>query len=84
MFEVRFSRQAEKQALKLPPAHRRRLRTIVEKLRESPFAYPYRKVQGRPGHYRIRAGGFRIIFRVISKDNQIWIIKIEKRSRVYR
>ncbi len=41
MFEVRFSRQAEKQALKLPPAHRRRLRTIVEKLRESPFAYPF-------------------------------------------
>jgi len=84
MFDVRFSRQAQKQVLELPPAHRKRLKTIIEKLRESPFDYPYQKVQGRPSHYRIRVGDYRIIFKVFSEDYDIWIKKIAKRSQAYK
>ena len=84
MFDVRFSRQAQKHILKLPPSHRKRLKKIIEKLCESPFDYPYRKVQGRPNHYRIRMGDYRIIFKIFSEDYEIWIKKIAKRSQAYK
>jgi mRNA-degrading endonuclease RelE of RelBE toxin-antitoxin system len=36
---------------------------------------------GLKGHYRIRTGDFRIVFRAVA--DEVWIVRIEHRKDVY-
>ena len=84
MYRVLLSRRAHKFMGKLPPAHRRRLKEIMDQMTVNPYSHPRRKMKGEENLYRIRIGAYRILFEVHPDVQQVNIIKIDKRSRIYR
>ena len=84
MYEIIFTEKASNFAKKLPKANKRKLKEILEKLKENPFSYPYRKIKGESNLYRIRIGTYRILYEVNEKEKKVTVLKIEKRSKAYR
>jgi len=46
--------------------------------------YDIAKIKGLEKTYRIRLGAIRIIIELIPKTNEIFILKIDKRAKIYR
>jgi mRNA interferase RelE/StbE len=80
-FEIFLSRQARKFLDRIDEATRNRIVEKLKLLAENPFALPYKKIKDRESTYRIRIGGFRVIYAVRGKE--IRVLKIDKRERVY-
>jgi len=49
-------------------------------------ADPYlgKKLKGRKNTYSLRVGNFRIIYEIHSSIQEIWILKVDRRGRVYK
>ena len=66
----------------LPRVIRYRLHDVVDRLERLPNtsgAKPLR--HGLKGHFRIRTGDFRVVFRVVG--DEVWIVRINHRRDVY-
>ncbi len=83
LYKIIFSRKASKSVKDLPRANRNRLEEIIVSLKESPFAYSYKKIKGETNVYRIRLGQYRILYEVKPDIQVIVLLKIELRKRVY-
>jgi len=83
-YDVFLSRTAEKAAQGLPPAHKKKLRQVFSLMKENPFAVPYKKIRGEPHLYRIRIGNYRVLYEIEEQNRRIMVLKIERRSRVYK
>ncbi len=81
-FKVFISKSADSFLNKLDEETQERIREKLKLLAENPFSLPYRKVKGRQRTYRIRIGDFRVFYSVIG--DEVLILKIDKRSRVYK
>ncbi len=46
--------------------------------------YDIRKIKGQEKVFRIRIGSYRIIYGVYKRDQEILILKVDKRGTVYR
>ncbi len=84
MYEVKYSRDAEKFILKLNPKNKKQIQESVEKLRNQDSSCDIKKLSGRKSNYRLRAGIFRIIYIKHNKLLIIEIIKISKRDKAYK
>ncbi len=84
MYRIIFSRRAAKFIDALNKGLKNKIKEIMETLQKNPFAYPYRKIRGEPNLYRIRVGKYRILYEVNKVEGRIIIIKVDKRSRIYR
>jgi mRNA interferase RelE/StbE len=60
----------------------KKIKDILENLKEDPFSYPYKKIKGKTNMYRIRVGKYRVLYKVEEKK-RITVLKIDKRSRAY-
>jgi mRNA interferase RelE/StbE len=84
MFEI-VAVKSFKKDLKIIPNHiKRKLKDILEKLKENPFSLPYKKLKGYDDLYRIRIGEYRLIYRVIKIEKKIILLHIIHRQRVYK
>ncbi len=83
MYEILFSKKAAKFVSNLPPGYKNKLKEILSALKENPYSYPYKKIRGETNLYRIRIGKYRILYEINKDKNQIIILKIDKRERVY-
>ncbi len=85
MYEIFFTKQADKTLRKMPRNTARLIRNKLESIAISPYAKHnnVRKLQNRPG-YRLRVGDWRVIYEI--QDNQlvILVLKIGPRGGVYR
>jgi mRNA-degrading endonuclease RelE of RelBE toxin-antitoxin system len=82
MAKVLLMPEADRQMQNLPRVIRYRLHDVVGRLERWPQtsgAKPLR--HGLKGHYRIRTGDFRVMFRVVGEE--VWIVRIEHRKDVY-
>ncbi|MCK4848609.1 MAG: type II toxin-antitoxin system RelE/ParE family toxin [Candidatus Heimdallarchaeota archaeon] len=84
MYEILFSRKAAKAIRSLPKIYQKRLKEILSSLKINPYSYPYKKIQGEVGLYRIRLGKFRILYEVRSSSEEIYFLKIELRKKAYK
>ena len=82
MFKVKLHRRVIKFLQKLNENDRKRIFSAIEKL-EDPFSQPYEKVKGRKDLYKIRVGGYRIVYRVDKKNKIVSVHLVDKRERVY-
>ena len=73
-----YSKQAEKFLLS---QNRKTRESIIAAVKELP-AGDVRKMSGRKDTYRLRIGGFRIIF--IIKSSNIYVEKIDNRGQAYK
>ena len=81
---IRFSKRAENYLKKLDRKSSVNILNKISKLKDNPWALPYKKLRGHEDFYRIRIGDFRVIYHVDKKINEIHIARIEKRSKAYR
>lgn len=84
MYEVTYSRQAERALLRLPRPLARRIREKLGQIAIDPYAQHNNvtKLQGRPG-YRLRIGDWRVIYEIHDGEMFILVLKIGPRGDVY-
>ena len=86
-FRILVHPKAAKAIAGLPKAHQRKLANLVETLKENPVPFKrfdIKKLKGYENRFRVRLGGFRLIYEVDKEENLILLLKIEKREGAYR
>jgi mRNA-degrading endonuclease RelE of RelBE toxin-antitoxin system len=82
MAAVRLADEARGDFDALPLTIRVRVRKVFERLQQWPKVSGTKALRGEwAGHYRIRTGDWRVIFRPVSPD--VIIVRIKHRSEVY-
>ncbi len=87
MYSIYLSNQAKKFLSTCDATVRKRIEELFEVLIENPLPlhdYDIVKVKGLKKGYRIRLGTIRIIIELNLGENEINVLKIDKRAKVYR
>lgn len=61
----------------------KRIGEVLEALKKDPRPHGYEPVKSRPGHLRVRAGTYRIIYTLNDSVLRILVVSIGHRSDVY-
>jgi mRNA interferase RelE/StbE len=83
-YDVFLSKRAVKAAETLPSAQKETLHRAFSLMKENPFSFPYKKIRGEPHLYRIRIGNYRVLYEIDDTNRRIMVLKIDRRSRVYK
>ena len=70
----------EKDVKKLDKRDKARLSGALKKVKGNPTRY--KPVKGIPNCFRVRIGNLRVVYMV--KEDEVWILIVEKRKRVYK
>jgi mRNA interferase RelE/StbE len=82
MMKVLLGREAQRQAAELPKVVRARLYGVLERLKRWPEVSGAKPMRGElAGHYRLRTGDYRILFRV--DGDRVLVERIGHRDRFY-
>ncbi len=86
MFEVLLTNKAEKALKALSGIKlKRRIEEAIDNLAYTyfPKGYDIKKLKGVKNTYRLRIGGYRIIYAVDFKKSKIFILALSHRERAY-
>lgn len=83
VFKIHLSKRAYKELEKLPISDRKRILKRIGELSTTPFPYGYRKLRGAKDAYRLRAGDYRILYKIIRRDKVILVFRIAHRRKAY-
>lgn len=84
MFEIKFSKKAEKAYKKLPGDIRLRIDQKLNYLRNTPRGPDTKKLAGVQNAYRTRVGSYRIVYEIEDNRVLVWIVDIGHRSSIYK
>ena len=84
MYTVILTAQAEKDLKKLSRIVLERIANSLRTLQENPRPMGVKKLQGEKDAYRVRAGDYRIVYRIVDQEVLVVVIKIAHRREVYR
>jgi len=81
VYRVLFSRRAEKAFLSLPDREARRIKEVIERLKQEPRIHGTIKLENAPvASYRYRVGDSRILFDIDDETRTVEILDIRRRS----
>ena len=80
-YQIIYSPDAQKQLKKMDLHLRKRIISVIERLRINPYNYVI-KVVGTE-YFRARAGDYRIFLRIENNELQVLILKIKRRENAY-
>jgi len=83
MYEIKFSKRAEKAYKKLPVDIRNRIDQKLNYLRISPRGPDTKKLVGEENAYRTRVGSYRIVYEIEDNELLVWILDVGHRSSIY-
>ena len=83
-YSIYFNRRIKKLLERLDKSQKERIRTRLLSLSKDPFIGDVKKVEGRENVYRVRIGDYRVLYLLDRKEKEIYVVKIDNRSRVYR
>jgi mRNA interferase RelE/StbE len=85
MYEIFFTKQADRALRKMSRNTARLIREKLDQLAQDPYARNpnVTKLQGRPG-YRLRVGDWRVIYELEDDRLVIMVLKVAPRGGVYR
>jgi len=84
MFDIRYSKQAVNFIKSSEKKLIARILKKIDTLKENPVQHDSKVVEGyNEKLFRIRVGDYRILYEVDYKKNQLGIVKIDKRSKIY-
>ena len=85
MYRLKIRKQAIKALRRMPGEDARRIRGELEKLAKDPDRsdVDMAQLRGRPG-FRLRAGGWRVIFERSEETHEIDVLRIGPRGDVYK
>mgnify|MGYP001577647671 CR=1 FL=1 len=84
-FSILLGPQPDKFIEKLDNQTKERIKGKLLKLQEDPFPSEVERIEGHKGEkiFQVRVGDYRILYFVRYEGNQIFVAKVDKRSRVY-
>ena len=84
-FPAEFSSKSAKYIKKLDATTRKRIEDRINKLEEHPFPQEVERVEDFKGEkvFRVRVGDQRILYVVRYNPNNLIVVDVDKRSRVY-
>ena len=85
MYEILFTKQADRALRKMSRNTARLIREKLDQLAQDPYARNpnVTRLQGRPG-YRLRVGDWRVIYELEEDRLVILVLKVAPRGGVYR
>jgi len=83
-YKIEFKRSAERDIRRLHASLVLRILDRVEALTDDPSPRQSLKLAGTEATYRLRVGGYRVIYRVDSKAKTIVVYYIRHRREAYR
>lgn len=85
MYQVEFTKSADKQFKKLQPQFQAQLQKTIDTLKENPRPQGYTKLSGvNPAMYRVRSGNFRIIYSIKDNELMVYLLKVGHRKEIYK
>ncbi|MBS0151355.1 MAG: type II toxin-antitoxin system RelE/ParE family toxin [Nitrospira sp.] len=84
LYQIEFSRQADRQFRNLPSQIQQRLRSRIDSLAITPRPQGSEKLSGVDQLYRIRVGDYRIIYAVEDNRLLVLVVKVGHRREIYR
>jgi len=81
MYEIEFSKTAEKELYKLDKEIQLRVISALERIRIRPYSYVKRLVGSQ--YFRLRIGDYRVILDIRENKLTIFVIKLGHRKSIY-
>ena len=82
MFEIEFSKNSEKQLLKLEKDIQKRIIFTLDRIRIRPYPH-VKKLVGNP-YFRLRVGEYRVILDIQKNKLIIFVVEIGHRKNIYK
>ena len=82
MYEIEFSKDAEKQLYKLDKEIQLRVISTLERIRIRPYSYVKRLVNSP--YFRLRVSDYRIILDIRESKLLIFVIELGHRKNIYK
>ena len=82
-YQVLFTPRAEREFESLPEAARRRIAPRIDALAEEPRPRGIKKLQGREGTYRLRAGDYRVLYTIEDRVVTVVVVRVGHRRDIY-
>jgi len=82
MYDIEFSKNAQKQFYKLERSVQLRIISTIERIRIRPYPH-VKKLIGGP-YFRLRVGEYRVILDIKKNKLMIFIIEVGHRKKVYK
>lgn len=83
-YEIRISRRAAKALNALERRDQQRIRAAIELLAENPRPPACVAMSGEQDVYRVRVGGFRIVYEVVDSLLIVHVVRVGHRRETYR
>lgn len=84
MYEIRFSKKADKAYQKLPGAIKVRIDQKLGYLQRTPRGPDTKKLVGEQSAYRTRVGSYRIVYEIDDDKILVWILDVGPRGSIYK
>ncbi|TMB97976.1 MAG: type II toxin-antitoxin system RelE/ParE family toxin [Chloroflexi bacterium] len=81
MFRIRYTTHAQRELGRLPPKTATRIDIKIGRLGQQPRPPGCRKLAFSENVYRIRLGGYRVIYEIRDEELLILVIRIAKRDK---
>ena len=83
-YQIVITKKAAKELAALAKDRQRLIDKRIRSLADDPRPEGSKKLQGRDDLYRIRAGDYRIVYKVDDDEEAVTILRIRHRRDVYR
>lgn len=84
LYQIEFSRQADRQFRNLPSQTQQRLKSKIDSLASTPRPHGSEKLSSFDQLYRIRVGDYRIVYAVEDNRLVVLVVTVGHRREVYR
>ena len=83
-YRIEVAPTALRQLRKLDPPVRRRVQAAIELLADQPRPPGAAKLAGGEGEWRVRTGGYRVIYEIHDQVLLVLVVAVGHRSEIYR
>ena len=83
-YKIEIKRSAAKELARLPKSAQRQVARQLDKLAEDPRHSQTQKIAGGDDAFRVRAGDYRIIYRIFDDRVVVFVIAVRHRREAYR
>lgn len=86
MWEVKISKKAYKNLLKIPKDYQENILMFITLLKDSPLPYGYdlKKMKGIENIFRCRIGIYRVVYEIVKDEVIINVLDANHRKDIYR
>ena len=83
-YRIQILPRAERELAALPQDAQQRIDARIQSLADNPRPPGVEKLAGEEGFYRVRAGGYRVVYSVQDDVLLVLVVRIGHRGEVYR